>query len=199
MSEKTTDISQSPVARRDFLIRVESGSTAYRLRGSELWGATTAGPCLTRATGNIVNGLPVAFPASSLPPKSPEWRLTRSRPPFSVARTLLEAHPAARRLVHDWRILRFHNSCQFSAEAENIRPDTQLASNLTQLALRVTHAHACVQHIDKVRKSRLTIFGRVPIILRRDMSLQPNSGNGVSLLSIKDNRPVSGAVPFGYA
>jgi hypothetical protein len=44
----------------------------------------------------------------------------------------------------------------------------QLASNLTQLALCVTHAHGCVQHIDKVRKSRLTIFGRVPIILRRD-------------------------------
>ena len=46
------------------------------------------------------------------------------KPAFSVARTLLEAHPAARRLVHDWRILRSQNSCQFSAEAENFRPDT---------------------------------------------------------------------------
>jgi hypothetical protein len=47
----------------------------------------------------------------------------------------------------------------------------QLASNLTQLVLCVTNAHGCVQHIDKVRKSRLTIFGRVPIILRRDRSV----------------------------
>ena len=44
------------------------------------------------------------------------------KPAFSVARTLLEAHPAARRLVHDWRILRSHNSRQFSADAGDIPP-----------------------------------------------------------------------------
>lgn len=43
-------------------------------------------------------------------------------PAFSVARTLLEAHPAARQLVYEWRILKSHNFCRFNADAGDIRP-----------------------------------------------------------------------------
>ena len=45
-------------------------------------------------------------------------------PAFNVARTLLQDHQTARRLVQELRILRSQNSCQFSADAENIAPGT---------------------------------------------------------------------------
>jgi hypothetical protein len=67
-------------------------------------------------------GLPVAFRGLIVATEFARMA-SDQKPAFSVARTLLEADPAARRLVHDWRILRSHNSCQFSAEAENSRPD----------------------------------------------------------------------------
>ena len=90
------------------------------------------------------------------------------KPAFSVARTLLEADPTAHRLVHDWRILRSHNSCQFSAEAENFRPDAVGEQSHSIGTVRGPMPMGAYIILIKQVNPDSQFFGRVPIILRRD-------------------------------
>jgi hypothetical protein len=83
-------------------------------------------------------------------------------------------HPAARRLIQDSRILRSENCCQFDADAETIPPGAVDEQSHSIRVVREPMLTGAYNSLINRGKPRLTTFGRVPIIPRRDDKLRGN-------------------------